>query len=389
MDFVYKYPSLYFLAAALPVLLLAGIVISSSPPRDHAHLFSFPPRITPLMQTPSHCISQRIATLAPFGYSNDLASIALNSSWIGKPRRSLAVIIPVHPPKFSFALRILSRHAQQEAHSQQEVWDLVFVFSRGADVISFRDLLSPDLRDCFIAIVYPIIDKRGRSLGDATIITAKKYYGILVSFPCYEHLLVPDSEIDIFDKRGLVAAVRSAALRGKTFMGRLMPDNGLCTCSNRSFSDCDARVAHYVRDALMYLPLSLRFRAEEASESCNLYPWFSDAPIYVSADIPPFFTDVNFPSQFPGPDVFDHMAYQLWKLARGEWTRVDLSTLGCGIGFDSLPEFQLDPSKLSAWRLGSAPGPIWSPSAICEKEPFLCTVEKGTHIIYHLDRKRV
>lgn len=64
--------------------------------------------------------------------------------------------------------------------------------------------------------MYPIVDKRGRCLGDESIITAKKYNGILVTFPCYEHLLVPDSEIDIFDQRGRT----SAALRGKILMGR-------------------------------------------------------------------------------------------------------------------------------------------------------------------------
>lgn len=55
--------SLYF-AAALPVLLLhADIGICSSPPRDHAYLFGFPPRITPLMQTHLTALSKRNSKL--------------------------------------------------------------------------------------------------------------------------------------------------------------------------------------------------------------------------------------------------------------------------------------------------------------------------------------
>jgi hypothetical protein len=309
---------------------------------------------------------------------------------------------PFSPPPRLFALPLLpycqQRHAQQQQQqSAQQAWDLIFVFSAAADLTEFRNLLSSrlemaNLTDAFIAIVdSPHVLNQGRVLGDASTITTKKFYGLLIAFPCYQMVVVFDVEVDIIDPSGLAAAVRAAAARGIVFHGRIAAANyaaanATCSCYNRSYSACAGfDFSSFIAGAIAYLPSTLRMSAEEATDSCNLYPWFSDVPVFLSADIPAFFADVGFPSAFPSHLVFDHLAYQLWKLARGDWRGVDLSTIGCGIGVRSLPELH-DAPKLLSWRKHSAPGPLWAPASICWKDPSICTPENGTHVIYHLDR---
>lgn len=329
----------------------------------------------------NQCLLERIQFLTPLNYTLALKLFAFNSSRWRKDVKNLAVIIPIHPPKFFHGIDVLSVHATQV--DEENSWDLIFVFSSREDEADFA-ALATDWQGTYSALVEP------PEFEDSFTISSKKYYGILLAYPCYDFLLVADAEIIVTNPLELASVVSGIFERGVVFQARIS-SAAVCNCFSTG-DVCNPTNTRFYRTLILgtieYLPSEMRPAAFEAADNCNLYPWFSDIPVYSSSDIPSFFNDIDFPGRLPWkqPMVFDHLVYQMWKLALGEWNGVDLSVSDVGEGYYSFPEFQLDASKLIAWRNAFPPGPMWAPYSLCQKHPSLCTPEEGTHVIYHVDR---
>jgi hypothetical protein len=330
------------------------------------------------------CVARRVTA---FGTGSGDLTAALDETPAPRPLgATLAVIVPLHEPKYSYGQTLVRTHAEQSVEDL-DAWDLVLVFSSAKEASAFDAFVSVSRSAASPPLTYiPVVaDTRSTT----SPITLKKLYGVLLAYPCYDLLAVMDSEVNITDALGLTSAARTSASRGLIYAGRefdaALVDFSCCTTNSKEGA-CGGR-AYYTNFALERLPAAMREAAARASVKCSLYPWFSDLPLFISADVPAFFADIHFPRELPINGEFDHLEYTLWKAARDEWRFVDLAAeAGWATGVRGMPEYNRDPELWSRLRAAVPPGPAWRPKLLCEGHPEACSIAAGCHAVYHLDR---
>jgi len=315
-----------------------------------------------------------------------------------KPQlRSVAILVPVHPPKFSWASKLIEDHLEAEF-----LWDLIFVFSSTSDAVLFESLLNHDLRETYIPLIMPIIDIT------PGIVTIKKWWGLTIIHSCYEFVVCIDAETTITDPKLFANAVRKSAAVGNVYQASLgsvpmisVPTNftGLTSDRGACFSVSGPNSVYkpgefheIVINSIALLPLYLQETSARATKDCSLYSWFSDIPIYPTVSVRQFFFDVKWPHNLPVNYKYDHFLFQLWKIARNEWQSVDL-TVDAGwplvdhISYlFQLPELQNNPSMWMNIRNRYFPGPLWRPMRLCKADKEACSSRNGVFAIFHLDR---
>jgi len=139
------------------------------------------------------------------------------------------------------------------------------------------------------------------------------------------------------------------------------------------------------------LPISLQEISARFTNNCSLYSWFSDIPIFPTVSLRQFFADIKWPYNFPIYYNFDHLLFQLWKIARKEWKSVDLSKdagwpLVDTFNLLQLPEYQNNQSMWMNIRNRYFPGPVWRPMRLCKVDKEACSSSNGVFAIFHMDR---
>lgn len=310
-----------------------------------------------------------------------------------KPQiRSVAVLVPVHPPKFIWASKLIENHLNAEF-----LWDLIFVFSSTSDAVSFQSSLNHDLREAYFELIMPIIDIT------PGIVSFKKWWGLTIIHSCYEFVVCIDAETTITDPFFFANAVRESAAVGNVYQGSIgsvpinsvgsSSDRGACFSVSGPNSIYKPNFLHeLVISSIALLPISLQETSARATKNCTLYSWFSDIPIYPTVSVRQFFFDIKWPHNFPNNYNFDHLLFQLWKIARKEWKSVDLTEDAGWPLVDhisylfQLPEYQNNQSMWMNIRNRYYPGPVWRPMRLCKVDEEACSSSNGVSAIFHMDR---
>jgi len=142
-----------------------------------------------------------------------------------KPQqRSVAILVPVHPPKFVWASKLIEDHLDAKF-----LWDLIFVFSSTSDAVSFQSSFNHDLREAYFELIMPITDI------PPGIVSNKKWWGLTIVHTCYELVVCIDAETTITDPIFFANAVRESAAVGNVYQGSLgsVPMNFTGSSSDR------------------------------------------------------------------------------------------------------------------------------------------------------------
>jgi len=320
----------------------------------------------------------------------------LNASLRGpyKPQiRSVAVVVPIHPPKFMWAAKLVEDHV-----GGNFLWDLLFIFSLPSDAVDFESSLKKNLRETYSALVMPVIDIT------PGIVTIKKWWGLTLVHSCYEFIVCIDAETSVTMPTLFANAIRESAAVGNVYQGSLgsIPKSytGItsarepCFSLNEPNSVYKPGVFHeIVISTVALLPLFMREESALMTKNCSLYSWFSDIPIYPTEDVRHFFSDIRWPLELPFNYKFDHLLFQLWKISRKEWKSVDLTVDAGWPRVDhtsylwQLPELQNNPSMWMNLRNDFYPGPLWRPMRLCKVNKEACDYANGVVAIFHLDRE--
>lgn len=338
-----------------------------------------------------NCVQSRVSEVQALqeslGWVEGLEA-SLNGPY--KPQlRSVALIVPVHPPKFKWVVRLVEDHIASDF-----LWDLLFVFSSSSDAVYFESILKQDLRGTYSALVMPVVNAKVNDDVKNGIVTIKKWWALALTHTCYEFVCFFDAETSITAPKLFANAVRESAGASNVYQGYLrgVPEHLRCYSINEEFV-CNPSDFHApVMGSIAMLPSAMIEIVAKETKNCSLYSRFSDIPIYITSDVKSFFSDVNWPRFLPGFCAFDHLIYQMWKIARREWQSIDLT--GDSLwpkkeGDDfvwELPELQKDPILWENVRNRHYPGSQWRPWQFCKYKPNLCTEDSGVVAIFHLDR---
>jgi hypothetical protein len=349
-------------------------------------------RVMQLFADRKKCVQQRAA---------EVHSLQEKLGWYGgleaslrgpyQPQlRSVAVLVPLHPPKFLSALNLVKNHA-----SSNFLWDLVFIFSSSLDADDFELSLPPTLKRNFSTLIMPAFDNKvNDNSRTGPIVTIKKWWGLSLVHSCFEFVVTIDAETLFTAPTFFSSAVRESASVGHVYQGYIgdLPISSIPCYDLNVVSMFHAIVI----SSISILPRSMREAASRVSKNCSLYSWFSDVPVYITSDLRSFFSDVQWPHVLPW-SAFDHLIFQTWKLARNDWKSIDLSEDSGwprlqGGGHDQsflyqLPEFQNVTRLWANIRSRHYPGSLWRPWRFCKVSPLSCNVANGVFAIFHLDRE--
>ena len=196
------------------------------------------------------------------------------------------------------------------------------------------------------------------------IITAKKLFALALLHPCYEHIITSDAELRVAAPLALVAAVKEWVGRGGVLVSRWPGYSDMVVASADGF------------------PPAAKQAAREATEGWTLWPWWSEPPIYVAADVPLFLEFLDWPARAPSQfNEFDHLSYVLWKVAvRREWVFHEANRVAPQLDgpWGNVGEAAVWKAVAGAWP----PGPIWATAYFCSRNSALCS-QPGSSIVLH------
>lgn len=292
---------------------------------------------------------------------------------VGHSARPLALIIPVYPPVFGHAFETLLAASGTPTPG----WDLFFIFSN-ANHSSAWDLFvrtrRPDLLNAYRGLdisanAQVTVWLEGYRAG-GSVAPYKQFHAMALLGACYEFLVVMDDELEWVNPAGLISAARRRATDGRVYAGWAPRFRGINVVSTSFFTDADKLVL------------------EDKMIDFNLYSWWSDVPVMLGRDMAAFLQYAGYPDRrlvvsrllFVGT-----LPYELWKVAQGQWTLVDLSR---EIGYAHCGSLETLGSEVYYERLRSKypPGPGWLNKAFCLRYPLLCQSNKDLVVLFHTDR---
>lgn len=357
------------------------------------------------------CVAEQLERLRPGDLSGVLAT---NASAAG--RRPLAWATPIFPGHFHYTTAAL----ELRLHGALPDVDLYYVFTSHAELHEFRghlDHLRHNLYDdldnmdhltaagVFTPLVLSdfldgeTIERISAKGPEQSIVTTKKYFATAILHPCYELLLTPDAEVELAQPARLLEAARERAHSGIVLAAIGNGYNG------PALADADGHLGNgfhgvVIADSSEHFPQWARERVDAVTVHRRLYSWFSDLPVWIAADIPRFlaFNGVA-GGRLPGKvSEFDHLSYELFKLAHGEWSMVDAARVAGVVNLREGEEWELLVGSLEfmlrgdQWRALQEwypRFPHWLSKDFCRRNPEVClaTNPAGPVLIYHQDRE--
>ena len=284
----------------------------------------------------------------------------------------LVIVMPVHPPTFTAALRTLAVAAEPALG-----WAIFFLFSDSSSVARFGELVAkerPDLQGRYGALD---LSRNAQHLEWAAAseragvwVPYKHYHAMAVLGPCF-HFIVPlDNELEWLRPGELLGALREREASPRVFAGyapRYRPVNIISTWF---FKERE-------RGAL-----SFKLR------DFNLYSWWSDLPLVLGRDMAPFLAYAGYPAHRISITCFEFSpsyTYELWKVALGEWPIADLQKemnyVHCG-SLETLSRAHYYDTLRSTYPRG----PRWINKGFCDVFPASCANNSDLVLIFHTDR---
>jgi len=331
------------------------------------------------------CVQHRVHEVyslqEKYGWTEGLEA-SLNKPYLPQ-LRSVAVIVPVHLPNFKWVLKLVEDHVSCEF-----LWDLFIIFSSKADVVVFESLLKFNLQGTYSVLVMPHFRSTINNDIEKDVVI-KKWWALAIIHTCYEYAVIFDSNTLITSPKLFANAVRESAVAGNVYqVYQQVAEHDQCYLLHKEFNNTIINAHASVLGSISMLPLYMIDVIFKSSKNCSMFSWFSDIPIYLTSDVRFFFSDINWPRNCC---VFDHMTYQMWKIARTEWQSIDLGTVSISntnksdICVWELLELQNDPFFWPNIRNRHYPGSQWRPWTFCKASPNVCTEDNGIFSIFNLD----
>jgi hypothetical protein len=294
----------------------------------------------------------------------------------GASAHPLALAMPIHPPAFRNALHTLTVSATT---SPPLGWALFFIFSSANHSDEFDLFVQrerPDLMGKYRGLdlsrnaqVTAWLD--GVKIDGGVMVPYKQFHAIALLGACYELLTLMDNEVEWVQPHALIPALRRRAAEGKVLAGFIPRYRDINVYSTAYFTDEHKMVL------------------EQATRDFNLYSWWSDIPLVLGRDVAAFLKMANYPfrrhrnfaEEFGGT-----YPYELWKVARGDWTMLDLSF---EIGYEHCGSLETLSKDYYYERLRERfpPGPGWLNKAFCLRFPNICKDNKNVALLFHTDRE--
>lgn len=198
----------------------------------------------------------------------------------------LALAVPLHQPKFLFAVSLVeSCHRLKSATdvNASSLWDLYIVFSEDSTADEFAAMMrnrNPALTSSYTPLVMPSTYLTDQADGVAdNFADLKHHYAMAALHPCYETLIVMDADSAVNQPERLVDAARS----------RL---------TNRRFFTMRTGMEWWVRDwGTRCVPSADTQATKVLMKDYSLFGWWNDLPSFESRDVPAYLAYINFPRQ--------------------------------------------------------------------------------------------
>jgi hypothetical protein len=195
---------------------------------------------------------------------------------------NIAFLIPVHPPHYHYIYNLINRCKNNDI----EV-DIFLVFSNEADYDNFN--LKNEIKSI---IMQPFKTK--------SIVTYKKFFGLKqLANSKYDYIICSDSEIDIvcdnFTNENVNDKINHIFNSKKIYAG---DTHGIW-------------VTRITQTSANLFPEKYDF-LKNITRNFTLYFWWSDLPVYRTADITPFLSMINYDNIIW--EHFDYIIYQYYLI---------------------------------------------------------------------------
>ena len=204
-------------------------------------------------------------------------------------------IIPVHPPKFGYALKFLETFYQYNTADHT----VYFVFSNEYELDQFKILTSLS----FKGLILP-----ENLRGYKSIVNVKKYYALNELKDKYSYLGVYDSETEIVKEVDL------------NLLYQTIYENKIFKCNRSTFEHFHH--PNYTEYLISKLGITPNDEIRSAIDS-NFYWWFNEIPVYESKSFKRFY---NWFISLPNLDdirndywCFDYLLYSIWLIINDDF----------------------------------------------------------------------
>ena len=359
-----------FFVFALLLHILLFTWKSSRAPQLHFAKISAESPATPESPYAGKCLKGQLA-LARAG---DLRA-ASQTPFVGSAAHPLAVFMPLHPPGFHDAVLTL----EAATTTPFPGWALFFVFSNAKDSAAFEAFLIETNRS-HLAKQFGVLDlswnvqttewiaEAAKRAISGLVVPYKTYHAEAILGACYEMLVHFDNELEWLRPQDLISAMRQRVASGRLLAG-YAPRYRSIGVSTTAFFSAEHKAA-----------------LVERTRDFNLFSYWSEPVVYLGRDMAEWLHYAGYPARRLVTDIMEFTnAYELWKVARGEYSVHDLS-----FEIDYKPCGSLETLSILSYyetiRQVYPPGPRWLNKAFCLRYPTACVNNSALVLLFHTDR---
>lgn len=273
---------------------------------------------------------------------------------------NLALLIPVHPPKYQHIYHLIHRMLYSQIH--HKFIDLILIFS------NYRDYQNFEYKNAIIPIICENISDNLDG-----IVTFKKFYALKkLQYLQYEYIITCDSEIDIiienFNLNNIQQQIFNIYDNKTIYAGEVHHDPNI------------SKVIEYSSN-LMNREHDIE-KLKQITNNHTLYCWWSDLPVYKQSLLQGFFEQINFDKNINWHH-FEHIIYLNYLALYHSFVFHNVTKyLKYNWSLESLYTDDIDVLKLLQYNRYSF---SWStPSLFDRHRDFLLNM--GTFLLYHTDR---
>lgn len=205
--------------------------------------------------------------------------------------RKSCTLIPIHRPKFNYALTCLSSFVKYSKN------DIYFIFSNQMEFNEFNNLTN--IKFGYIILPENLINYRNQ-------ITTKKFYGLEYLVKNYEYVGVFDCEVEF------IRDFDSDLIYEDIFMLKTLKSN---TSDNGG---------NLIRKCAEFMKLSDNEQLINETQNYTQYWWFNEIPVYETSSFIKFLvwlrTNVNYNTILNEWACFDFLLYSIWLICFNNFT---------------------------------------------------------------------
>lgn len=200
-------------------------------------------------------------------------------------------LIPIHKPKFNFALTCLSTFKKYSGN------DIYFIFSSQDELNDFKKLTDLNFE-------YIMLSESAK--GYKNQVTTKKFYGLEQLAKCYEYIGVFDCEVEF------IREFNSDLIYEDIFSSKMLKSN---TSDNGG---------NLIYECAKFMNLSNKDILKNETQNYNQYWWFNEIPVYESSSFIDFINwiknNTNYNTILNEWACFDFLLYSIWLICFKDFT---------------------------------------------------------------------